>query len=165
MPSPNHEGYPGYKISDLANNTSPQLANTLAQQPNVVLLHAGTNDMASSNTSTDAGAPARLGALMDQIFAAVPNTTLLVAQIIQLAGQQARVDAFNAAIPAQVQQRVSKGRKVLAVNMTMIGANGMNQSYSDQPGMGHERDPCISSRGVNTGDLVSSTTLLIDWEM
>lgn len=159
MPSPNHEGYPGYKISDLANNTSPQLGATLAQQPNIVLLHAGTNDMASSNTSTDAGAPARLGALMDQIFAAVPNTTLLVAQIIQLAGQQARVDAFNAAIPAQVQQRVAKGRKVLAVNMTMIGANGMNQSYSDQPGMGHERDPCLSSRGVNTGDLVSPVHL------
>ncbi|CAK4034593.1 Hypothetical predicted protein [Lecanosticta acicola] len=152
MPQPSHEGYVGYTIAQIANSTSPQLQKTLSLRPNVVLLHAGTNDLSSSNTSLDATAPQRLGQLMDMILSAVPDTTLLVAQIIQLEnGNQARVDAYNSKIPGVVQQRVAAGMKVLAVNMTTIGANGMNQSY-DQSGA-HNNDPCRSSKGVNTGDL------------
>ena len=63
---------------------------------------------------------------MDQVLCTAPNTTLIVAQIIESGngGTAQRIPTFNAAIPALVADRVNKGFKVLTIDMSDIGANG-----------------------------------------
>lgn len=60
---------------------------SLAQKPNVILLHAGTNDMSPDiSVSTEGRDPAaaaeRLGALIDKMLQKCPDATILVAMII-----------------------------------------------------------------------------------
>ena len=75
------------------------------------------------------GAPDRLGALLDEIIAACPDATVLVAQIIQARDPkvQARIDVYNKAIPGVVAQRVKQGHHLLVVDMRTIGGNQLNQ--------------------------------------
>jgi hypothetical protein len=77
-PAPDaHEGRSGWTISQIAGITDSALA---TYRPNVVLLHIGTNDL--NNNDNPGGAPARLGALIDQIFRAAPDVTLLVSTVV-----------------------------------------------------------------------------------
>ncbi|CZR50217.1 uncharacterized protein PAC_00089 [Phialocephala subalpina] len=114
MTDNSNEGHPGAIISQIA-----QFANlSLNQLPNIVLLMAGTNDM---NIPTDpATAPARLGSLIDEIVSAVPNTTVLVAQLIPAVknSTKSNIDTFNSAIPGLVASRVSAGKKVLVIDLS-----------------------------------------------
>jgi lysophospholipase L1-like esterase len=112
----NSEGYIGYIIYQIAGNLS--LSGTLAQQPNIVLIMAGTNDIII-DIAVDT-APARLGVLIDGVITACPNATILVAEITPIldSDAQARADTYNAAIPLLVEKRVSAGSQVLAVNMS-----------------------------------------------
>jgi GDSL-like Lipase/Acylhydrolase family len=69
------------------------------------LLHAGTNDLAFGD---DVGsAPQRLSALIDQIRAARPDAEIFVQRIVgsRKPWLQARIDVYNAAIPAIVAAR------------------------------------------------------------
>ncbi|MGI5239519.1 SGNH/GDSL hydrolase family protein [Dactylosporangium sp. CA-139066] len=96
LPDQDNEGHSGWRIDEIAANIDGWLA---TYQPDVVLLHIGTNDM---NQNYQVGtAPQRLSALVDRILADRPAATVLVAKIIPAldAGIQARIDAFNAAIP------------------------------------------------------------------
>jgi lysophospholipase L1-like esterase len=108
-----NEGHPGAVISQIA-----QFANlSLNQLPNVVLLMAGTNDMAiPSDPST---APDRLGSLIDEIVAAVPDAAVLVAQLTPAMNQstEASIVTFNAAIPGIVATRAN-AKKVIIVDMS-----------------------------------------------
>jgi lysophospholipase L1-like esterase len=108
-----NEGHSGATIDEIASFASL----SLFELPNVVLIHAGTNDM---NLPLDpADAPTRLGNLIDTVLATVPDAVLLVAQIIP-SGTQATEDnivTFNAAIPGVVASRVAAGSKVLVVDM------------------------------------------------
>ncbi|KAK5139767.1 hypothetical protein LTR04_003348, partial [Oleoguttula sp. CCFEE 6159] len=74
-----NEGHPGWVITQIAGAA----AASTGLEPNVVLLHAGTNDM---NIPTDpTKAYERLGALIDQLNHGWPAATILVAQIIPAA--------------------------------------------------------------------------------
>ncbi|KAK3699765.1 hypothetical protein LTR37_016274 [Vermiconidia calcicola] len=117
-------GYPGKTIQYIA----VQAGSSLVQNPNIVLLMAGTNDMnpdpSTSIEGSDAqGAAQRLGNLVDQILTAVPNTVVLVAKVPQAAPatQGANINAYNALIPGIVQQRASAGKHVQLVDMSVIG--------------------------------------------
>ena len=126
-----NEGHSGYRIDQIAD-----IANlSLKANPNVVLLHAGTNDCIQDYDLPTA--PQRLGALMDQILSVVPQTTLLVAQIIGTpnATVQARIDAFNAQIPGLVNKRASIGARVWTVNMSHV-----LDTYTDFAGEWHPND-------------------------
>jgi lysophospholipase L1-like esterase len=110
----NHEGFSGFTISGGgAGSLAAQVDNAIAQtNPNIILLHIGTNDV---NGNINLGqAPQRLGALLDQIINDAPNALLVVAQIIPTENQQtnARVQAYNAAIPALVQARADAGKHI-----------------------------------------------------
>jgi lysophospholipase L1-like esterase len=109
-----NEGHPGAVITQIA--TYANLS--LLQRPNIILLMAGTNDMATSLNVTTA--PDRLGSLIDQCHNACPDATILVAQLTPAAinSTQTNIDAFKPLIPALVEDRVWKGMKVLSVNMS-----------------------------------------------
>lgn len=83
----------------------------------MVLLMAGTNDCVKD--VEPATAPERLGDLLDQIIAVVPEALVLVAQLTPTtnATAQAFMLVFNAAIPAIVSARTDAGAKILLVNM------------------------------------------------
>jgi len=111
----NNEGYSGATIATGGN----QLANRVdaafaANKPNIVLLHIGTNNLYQGLPQ---GVTGQLGALIDQITTDVPDALVVVAEITPLGSATNGVQAYNAAIPAIVQQRVAAGKHLLLVNM------------------------------------------------
>ncbi|KAK2000686.1 GDSL-like Lipase/Acylhydrolase [Colletotrichum falcatum] len=119
-----HAGWPGKTIQYIADNVGP----SLAQRPNIILLHAGTNDMnrnrnISVQGNDPAGAAVRLGSLVDQMIAACPDAAILVAQIIDtcLEEQRAATTQFQKLIPGVVEERRNAGHHVLAVDFTTLG--------------------------------------------
>jgi lysophospholipase L1-like esterase len=120
MADKDNEGYPGYTISQIRGVA----AKGLALRPNVVLIHAGTNDLNRGNPASepDAQAPTRLGQLLDDVLKANPNAVVIVAKIIQSkqAGLNNNIKTFNAALPAIVASRVAKGSKVSIVDMSVL---------------------------------------------
>ncbi|KAG4443652.1 hypothetical protein IFR05_000838 [Cadophora sp. M221] len=111
------DGYVGQTIDQIGVSVSWILTQT--PPPNLVLLHAGSNDILHSvDVST---APERLGALIDKVITAT-GSSVLVAQIIKLGEGytefNALVDTYNAAIPAIVATRVAAGKNVAVVDMS-----------------------------------------------
>ncbi|PCG87391.1 hypothetical protein CIB93_04375 [Streptomyces sp. WZ.A104] len=120
-----HEGHSGWRIDQLQANIETWLADA---KPNVVLLHIGTNDMDRDyQVST---APQRLGTLIDQIHAASPDTAVVVASLVPAAepAVQARVTAYNKAIPGVVAERAAKGYRITQVSMDTLTTADLNDS-------------------------------------
>ncbi len=109
LPDTDNEGHSGWRIDQIAASADGWLA---TYQPDVILLHIGTNDM--NQNYQVATAPQRLGGLIDQILAARPAATVLVAKIVPAldATIQARINAFNAAVPGVVASRGARARLV-----------------------------------------------------
>lgn len=97
-----HEGHSGWRIDDVDGSITGWLRTA---NPRTILLHLGTNDIGQNHDV--AGAPARLGTLIDHIRAIEPNVELFVAQIIPTAdaGNEAKTQTFNAALPGIVAQK------------------------------------------------------------
>jgi lysophospholipase L1-like esterase len=115
VPDQENEGHPGYRIDQIASDM--RTYNWLSAQPRYVLLHIGTNDM---NQNYDvANAPARLRSLIDQIVAGDPGVTILVASIVPArdTALNARINAYNAAVPGVVQAAQQAGGDVRFVDM------------------------------------------------
>ena len=120
-----HEGHSGWTIQqddDLvtgkstANNDSVSYTGKKVVAdftPHIVLVHLGTNDM----YQTPAGAPARLGTLIDHVVADAPNALVVVASIIPFPSGASAVTTFNAAVPGQVKTRADAGKHVIYVDM------------------------------------------------
>lgn len=129
----NNEGHSGWtiqQIDDIVTGTSTD-ANYKGKKmmvdlaPNIVLLHAGTNDTSRSPS----GMPDRLGALIDHILADGPNVLLVVTTIIPIKqGSYGTVgETFNNAIPALVQKRIDAGKHVVLVDMfKSFPSNGLS---------------------------------------
>lgn len=111
-----HEGHRGYEIDQIASSSTLGIS----ASPNLVLLHAATNDMAR-NVDV-ANAPTRLRNLIDTIFKNNPTAALFVCQIVPAnnANIQARISAYNAQIPGIVKSYVDAGKKVTLVNMGIL---------------------------------------------
>lgn len=109
-----HEGHSGWRIDEIQNNVVSWL-NT--HSPQTVLLLIGTNDMIGNHQV--ATAPQRLSTLVDTITQTKPDANVLVASLPPLgtAAEQQRVDAYNQAIPAMIEQKRSQGKKVHYVDM------------------------------------------------
>ncbi|MFE7626663.1 phosphatidylinositol-specific phospholipase C domain-containing protein [Streptomyces sp. NPDC057509] len=120
-----HEGHSGWLIDQLQANIETWLA---AAEPNLITLHIGTNDM--NRDYQVATAPQRLGALIDQIHAASPDTVVVVASLVPAtdAAVQARVDTYNKAIPGIVADRVQRGYKISWVSMDALTTGDLNDN-------------------------------------
>jgi GDSL-like Lipase/Acylhydrolase family len=105
------------------------IGTSLAKRPNIVLIHAGTNDLnPNPNVSTEGNDPReaaeRLGALIDRIIQECPDAVILVAIIISTCdeNQQPGIAQFQSLIPGIVEKRRVAGRHVVAVDFTTFSA-------------------------------------------
>jgi lysophospholipase L1-like esterase len=123
----NHEGHSGWTIAPAGGRSgiSTLVATVMPQfQPHIVLLMIGTNDAIDNYDM--ANAPTRLGALIDSIYAQLPDVLIVVAQPIPSRGDASkgddvalsdRIKTFDDAIPAVVQARADAGKHILVVDM------------------------------------------------
>ncbi len=110
MPFPRrHEGTSGITIGGLDGRIPMPGLNEI---PHIVLLHIGTNDMYMS----PAGAPDRLGTLIDGIVMAAPDALIVVSKIIPFSSGASAVNTYNNAIPAVVQKRIDAGKHILLID-------------------------------------------------
>lgn len=107
-----HEGHSGWRIDQIDANVVGWLR---TYQPRTVLLHIGTNDISQNRDL--ANAPARLAALVDRITSTSPQTDVFVATLIPVSYADAKVRAYNAAIPGMVSSRAAAGKRVHLVDM------------------------------------------------
>ncbi len=122
MFDPDHEGHSGYRIDQVASLLNGALS---TYQPNLVTLHIGSNDMNQNyQVST---APNRLTSMIDQILAAAPSATILVAQLIcnSDAAVQSRINAYNSQIPGIVWARANAGKHVYMVSMSSLNTGDL----------------------------------------
>jgi len=126
-PDNDNEGHPGYRISQIQVAAVIALTlPTLAPCPNVVLVHAGTNDFGQANGAFGEPwdqAPARLGNLLDAVFAKCPRTLIIVAKIIQSSSPQIETlgQAYNNQLQGIINKRWVKGFKVFLIDQSVIG--------------------------------------------
>ncbi|MEU7293661.1 phosphatidylinositol-specific phospholipase C domain-containing protein [Streptomyces exfoliatus] len=120
-----HEGHSGWRIDELQANIETWLA---AAKPNLITLHIGTNDM--NRNYQVATAPQRLATLIDQIHTASPDTVVVVATLVPATDPavQARIDAYNQAIPGIVLDRFQRGYKIQQVGMGSLTADDLNDN-------------------------------------
>jgi lysophospholipase L1-like esterase len=116
LPSPDNEGHPGWTIQRIKNGIdSNHWLETY--RPDIILLHIGTNDL-RPRIGLATSAPDNLSALLNDILARLPQTQVIVAQIIPFrTGPDQVHESYNAAIPGIV---ASKGPRVSRVDMRNI---------------------------------------------
>jgi lysophospholipase L1-like esterase len=121
IPNNYFAAWSGKTIKYISDHVGP----SLAQRPNIVLLHAGTNDMnpnpwVSTEGNEPGAAAERLGGLIDQINTACPDAIVLVAMIINTCdpAQSPQTKQYQALIPGVVAARRTAGHQVLAVDFT-----------------------------------------------
>ena len=128
-----HNGYGGERINYLAGddwssrggNPGGLTASLSEEQPDIILLMAGTNNV-TANQSVNKMAN-DLGNLINRITTLSPDTTLLVSSIPPIREDSSRFSDsaelatdFNAAIPGVVNTWSSQGRNVAYVDMTSL---------------------------------------------
>jgi lysophospholipase L1-like esterase len=113
-----HEGHGGWTIERIAGIVDRSLA---TYEPDVVLLHAGTNNITRSDDPV--AAAGKLSALIDRIQARVPHAEIYVAKIIgtAVASEVPANRAYNALIPGVVEE---KGPQVHLVDQSTV--NGLD---------------------------------------
>lgn len=119
-------GYSGYTINEISNAANDAIT---SDRPNVILLHAGTNDLDRGDNPKDpiSKAPDRLGQLIDKCISSNPDAAIIVAQIINAAdpGTEYRIRTFNAAVPGVVNSRASAGHHCMVTSMESITAGDL----------------------------------------
>ena len=109
----NHEGVGGETADEIAARVPDAFT---AHAADVVLLHAGTNDLnagsgAITQTVND------VETILDNIWSAAPNATVFLAQIINRRPLDSATSDFNTALAARANSRIAAGDKLVLVNM------------------------------------------------
>ena len=123
----NHEGHSGWTIAPEGSRSGiSTLVSTVMPKytPDIVLLMIGTNDAIDNYDM--ANAPTRLTALIDSIYAQLPNILIVVAEPIPSRGDASkgddtalsdRIKAYNGTLPAVVKAQTDAGKHMLLVDM------------------------------------------------
>ncbi|GKQ41342.1 ricin-type beta-trefoil lectin domain protein [Streptomyces sp. A012304] len=148
MSDPDNEGHSGYKIHQIAALADASLTR---YRPNVVTLHIGTNDLNESyqvSTATD-----RLKSLVNQITAAAPDATVLVASlVVSTSGSEERYRAaYNQAIPRIVSDAQAAGKKVAHVDMSSLTTADLVDALHPNDS-GYQKMADAFHRGVQSAD-------------
>ncbi|WP_079008331.1 FG-GAP-like repeat-containing protein [Streptomyces sp. XY431] len=117
LPDDDHEGHSGWRIDQIADLAECSLP---YYRPNIVTLHAGTNDM-NQNYLVDS-APLRLDALVDRTLHLLPGVTVLVATLVPSTKPDvgARIQEYNRSIVPLVQRMAAQGKRVRLVDMSAV---------------------------------------------
>ena len=133
-----NEGYAGASIAQISDAVQVVLkwnGTNGHERGDLVLLMAGTNDMYTNASA--AGAPDRLGDLIDEIVDAWPEAAILVSNLtpainttfheinINFPVTEANIEAYNLQIPGVVNKRAAEGKKVLHVAFQNITVNDL----------------------------------------
>ncbi|MFI1950891.1 GDSL-type esterase/lipase family protein [Streptomyces xinghaiensis] len=116
LPDRDNEGHSGAMISQIAGAADSSVP---LMRPNVVTLHAGTNDM---DRGDPGAAPDRLDGLIGQVLDDAPGTTVLVATLVPSTSEttQARITGFNREIRTLVAERQGAGQRVSLIDMSAV---------------------------------------------
>lgn len=114
LPDRNHQGHSGWRIDELHRRVGDWLETA---EPDVILLLIGTNDIVQGHSLDTA--PARLNALIDELFRHRPQAQIFVGSIppIDEVNLNARVEAYNQAIAQNIQARQSQGDRLTFVDL------------------------------------------------
>ena len=162
MPDPDNEGHFMYRIDQISGLATGVLS---IYKPNIVLLDAGINDLGQNYQVSTASA--RLASLIDQVLAAEPDATVLVAQLIvnsdSVVGPEVRT--FNSQLPAIVQARANAGKHVYLVDMSALTladlSDGLHPNDNGYQLMANAWDAAIRqviAKGWITDPLAGSAT-------
>lgn len=148
MSDPDNEGHSGYKIHQIAALADASLTR---YRPNVVTLMIGTNDLNESyQVST---ATARLKSLVNQITAAAPDATVLVASlVVSTSGSEEQYRAaYNQAVPQIVSEAQSAGRRVAYVDMRSLTTADLADALHPNDS-GYQKMADAFHRGIQSAD-------------
>ncbi|KAJ7806930.1 lipolytic enzyme, partial [Mycena olivaceomarginata] len=145
---PDHEGYPGFIISQI---DAKGIAAMPVQQPNIVTLAAGTNDMLQNVAPADA--PARLVTAIQDILDASSATLVVVTTLLPNgnAAVNTRVNTFNAALPGVLQQFTDSGSPVILVDAHAVVAVGDLADGTHPNDAGYKRIAKVFYDGIQEG--------------
>lgn len=112
-----NEGHPGKRIDEIAGHAKCYVPR---YQPNVITLHAGTNDVNQEYELSTA--PQRMKKLITDALEDSPKAVVVVAKVIPTgkAGLQPRIDAFNAKLPGIVSDLRADGKHVVLVDTSDV---------------------------------------------
>jgi autotransporter-associated beta strand protein len=115
----NHEGHSGWKISDPSIGLYENILGWFASvaDPDVILLHIGTND--SGTLSTFSNAVDRLDALITRMAVAKPNAHIIVTSLMKRSAPNYTyiTNLFNPFVPGKVTAQAALGRRVTFLDM------------------------------------------------
>jgi len=115
----NHEGHSGWKISDPSVGLYENILGWFASvaDPDVILLHIGTND--SGTLSTFSNAVDRLDALITRMAVAKPNAHIIVTSVMKRSEPNYTyiTNLFNPFVPGKVGAQAALGRRVTFLDM------------------------------------------------
>ncbi|KAL2074793.1 hypothetical protein VTL71DRAFT_8572 [Oculimacula yallundae] len=106
------EGWKGLVIDEVA----AKAENAIKFQPNIVLLHVGSNDM-YQNIDV-ANAHNRLAKIIDRLFATIPGVTIIASTLLPTSQNAAGEKIYNGNIPGMVKTRQDAGKKLVLVDMS-----------------------------------------------
>lgn len=116
MAQNHNEGHPGFVVGQMLEASKE----SIKQNPDVVLLFVGSNDMAKATSATKA--PATMGNTIDGLLKAAPGTAILVAQITASKDnvENTRIEKYDKDLEEVVKQRASAGKHVALVDMSKL---------------------------------------------
>jgi lysophospholipase L1-like esterase len=109
-----HEGHSGWQNS----NFQPTAGGFVSTyKPDVVVYHVGTNDIWSNvDANTAIG---RLRDVLTRIYAAKPDTHVVVAKIVRMnVGKEAQWQSYNSQIPGVVSGFAAQGRRISLADLS-----------------------------------------------
>ncbi|EYB21918.1 hypothetical protein FG05_11578 [Fusarium graminearum] len=130
MADNDHEGHSGKVLADI--NTYWKLS--IASRPNVVLLHAGTNNMDLEDDLE--GSPAMLATIIDGLFSNAPDVTVLVAPVIwaNKPRMQQNTERFNPQVISIIEERQKDGKHILKVPIDITVGDLWDEKHPNDRG-------------------------------
>jgi lysophospholipase L1-like esterase len=144
------EGWPGYVITQVAQKAEL----SIPSQPNVVLLHVGTNDM---DLNMDVpNAHIRLGVLIDRLFDAIPGVTVIASTLLPngVPAVQANVNIYNSNIPGMLKLRQQAGKKLTYVDFSSswFSTSDLNADGTHPTDAGYQKMAAVWYQGIQVAD-------------
>lgn len=148
MSDPDNEGHSGYRIDQIAALADASLTR---YRPDVVTLHIGTNDLNGNHQPATAGD--RLRSLVDQITAAVPDATVLVASlVVSTSGSEEQYRAaYNQAVHQIVSDAQAAGEHVAYVDMSCLITADLTDTLHPNDA-GYQKMADAFHRGIQAAD-------------
>lgn len=109
-----HEGHPGWQAEGGdSGGIAPNVFGWLtSNKADIVLLHIGTNDISNNNQS-----PVKVAHILDEIDRYDRNITVILALIVNRRDYSPATSQFNQDVQAMAMDRISKGDKIVIVDM------------------------------------------------